>query len=154
MTLLDRIQNDVKDAMRARDTELTTQLRMLVAALQDEAKRKLRALEEPEEIAILTRERKKRLEAATAFEGGGAADRAAKEREQMAMIEAYLPEQIGNEELAVIVQEAVTASGANNPSQMGLVMKLVIPKIQGRADGKVVKDAVQRALAGADPGAD
>jgi uncharacterized protein YqeY len=154
MTILERIQGDVKDAMRARDTDRTTALRMLVAALQDEAKSKLRTLDEQEEIAVLTRERKRRAEAAKAFDDGGARDRADAERAQQQMIEAYLPEQLTDTEVDRLVLEAVTETGANTPAQMGMVMKAVMPKIAGRADGKIVSAAVQRALAGADSGGD
>jgi uncharacterized protein YqeY len=148
MSLLAQIQDDVKDAMRARDTDRTTSLRMLVAALQDEAKTKQRDLDEQEEIAILTRERKKRVEAAEGFEKGGAEDRAAVERAQLAMIEAYLPEQLSEDEVAELVTGAIAATGASSPKDMGLVMKELKPKIQGRADGKVVSGLVQKALAG------
>lgn len=148
MTLLEKIQADVKDAMRARDGDRTTALRMLVAALQDEGKAKLRELEPEEEIAVLTRERKKRVEAADGFERGGATDRADAERAQAAMIEGYLPEQLGEDELAALVAAAIAETGAASPQQMGLVMKTLMPRVQGRADGKVVSGLVQRALAG------
>lgn len=146
MSLLEQIQGDVKDAMRARDTDRTTALRMLVAALQDEAKSKQRDLEEAEEIAVLTRERKKRVEAAAGFKSGGADDRAAVEETQQAMIEQYLPQQLTEDEVAAFVEEAVTETGADSPAQMGAVMKALMPKIQGRADGKVVSALVNQAL--------
>lgn len=150
MTILERIQDDVKASMRARDGERTVALRMLVAALQGEAKARLRTLDEQEEIAVLMRERKKRIEAAVAFDVGGAPDRAGLERSQQQLVEAYLPEQLTVDELHVLVLEAVHETGADSPSQMGLVMKALMPKVQGRADGKVVSQAVQHALASAD----
>lgn len=149
MKLLTQIQSDVKDAMRARDMELLTTLRMFVAALQNEAKAKLRDLEESEEIAVLSRERKRRVEAAEAFEAGGAADRAAAERAQVQLVDRYLPAQLDEAELELIVSEAVAEMGAASPKEMGAVMKAVMPKVAGRADGKVVSAAVQRALTGA-----
>lgn len=149
MKLLTQIQSDVKDAMRARDTELLTTLRMFVAALQNEAKAKLRDLEESEEIAVLSRERKRRVEAAEAYEAGGAADRAAAERAQVELVDRYLPAQLDEVELERIVSEAVAETGASSPKEMGAVMKAVMPKVAGRADGKIVSAAVQRALAGA-----
>lgn len=148
MSVLEQIQADVKDAMRARDTDTTTQLRMLVAALQGEAKNKLRDLEEAEEIAVLSRERKKRVEAADLYDQGGAPDKAAAERTQIEMIDAYLPAQLSDEEVAKFVAEAVAETGASSPQDMGKVMKALMPKVQGRADGKVVSRAVQQALVG------
>lgn len=148
MVILERMQSDVKDAMRARDSDRTTALRMLVSELQKEAKSKLRDLDESEEIAVLTRERKKRVEAAEAFENGGAQERAANERAQAAMIESYLPEQVDEAEVERIVAAAIDESGATGPQQMGAVMKLVMPKLQGRADGKLISQTVQRLLAG------
>jgi uncharacterized protein YqeY len=149
MAIVDQIQQDVKDAMRARDSDRVTALRMLVAALQSEAKAKrLDELPEAEEIAVLTRERKRRVEAATAFEDGGAPERAVVEREQMEMIDAYLPEQLSEDEVHKLVAEAIAETGATTPKEMGAVMKALMPKIQGRADGKVVSGAVNKALAG------
>lgn len=148
MTLLERIQNDVKDAMKARDSERTQNLRMLVNALQRDAKEKRRELSEQEEIQVLSRERKQRVEAADAFDQGGAADRAANERAQIELIEVYLPSQLSDVELAELVAAAVSEAGATSPKDMGAVMKVLMPKVQGRADGKAVSGAVQRALAG------
>ncbi len=146
MELLEQIQADVKDAMRARDTERTTALRMFVAAVQNEAKAKLRDLSTEEQIAILSREKKKRVEAAELYDQGGAADKAAAERSQIEMLDKYLPAQLGADELAALVAEAVAESGATSPQQMGLVMKALMPKVAGRADGKAVSAAVQSAL--------
>jgi len=149
MALLEQLQNDVKEAMRARDSERTQNLRMLVNSLQREAKDKQRDLSGAEEIQVLSRERKKGLEAADAFASGGAEDRAAVERTQIQLIEQYLPAQMGDDELERLVAEAVTETGATSPKDMGAVMKALMPKVQGRADGKLVSAAVQKALTGA-----
>jgi uncharacterized protein YqeY len=146
MELLERIQADVKDAMRARDSDRVQSLRMFVAALQNEAKSRLRDLEDGEQLAVLTRERKKRVESAEQFEQAGHADKAHAEREQMALIDAYLPAQLDDAELAKLVAEAVAETGATSPKDMGTVMKALMPKVQGRADGKVVSAAVNAAL--------
>jgi uncharacterized protein len=148
MSLLEQLQSDVKDAMRARDSERTQNLRLLVAALQKVSKEKLRDLDEAEEIQVLNRERKQRIEAAEAFEQGGADDRAAAERSQAALIEQYLPEQMDEAELARLVDEAVAETGASSPKEMGAVMKALMPKVAGRADGKAVSAAVQARLRG------
>lgn len=146
MSLLKQLQDDVKDALRARDSARTQNLRMLVAALQKSAKEKLRDLESAEEIQVLNRERKQRVEAAEAFEKGGADDRAALEREQAALIEHYLPAQMDAEELARLVDAAVEETGATSPKEMGAVMKALMPRVAGRADGKLVSAAVQQRL--------
>lgn len=146
MSILEKIQSDVKDAMRARDTATTGKLRMLVAALQSEAKSKLRDLDEGEELVVLAREKKKRAEAAELYEKGGVNDKAAAERAEIVLIDAYMPEQMSDDELAKLVADAVLEAQATTPKDMGKVMKLLVPKIQGRADGKVVSQAVQKAL--------
>jgi uncharacterized protein YqeY len=147
-TLLERLQSDVKDAMKARDTDRVQQLRLFVNAVQNEAKAKQRDLEDAEAVTVLQREKKKRIEAAEAFEAAGHADRAGAERDQALLLDAYLPEQLSVVELDAIVAEAVAETGAESPSAMGAVMKAVMPKVQGRADGKLVSAAVNRALRG------
>jgi uncharacterized protein YqeY len=146
MSLLEQLQSDVKDAMKARDSERVQNLRLFVNAVQNEAKAKLRDLEDGEVISVLQREKKKRVEAAEAFEAGGHPDRAAAERDQAAMLDAYLPEQLSERELDELVRSAIVETGAEGPSAMGAVMKAVIPKVAGRADGKAVSAAVNKAL--------
>lgn len=148
MEILERIQSDVKDAMRARESERVQSLRMFVAALQGEAKSKLRDLDEQEQMAVLARERKKRVESAEQFDQAGHADKAAAEREQIALIDAYLPAALSQQELATLVSAAIAETGATSPAQMGAVMKALMPKVQGRADGKAVSAAVNAALRG------
>jgi uncharacterized protein YqeY len=147
-TLLERLQADTKDAMKARDSERVQTLRLFVNAVQNEAKAKQRDLDDTETIAVLQREKKKRVEAAEAFEGAGHPDRAGAERAQAAILDQYLPEQLSDAELDALVAEAVAETGADGPSAMGAVMKAVMPKIAGRADGKAVSAAVTRALRG------
>lgn len=148
MSLLQRLQTDVKDAMKARDSERVQTLRMFVNSVQNEAKSKLRDLEDPEIVAVLQREKKRRVEAAEAFEAGGHPDRAAAERDQAALLDEYLPEQLSDAELDALVGEAIAETGAEGPQAMGAVMKAVMPKVAGRADGKAVSGAVNRALRG------
>ncbi len=148
MSLLERLQSDVKDAMKARDTDRVQSLRLFVNAVQNESKAKLRDLEDDEVVTVLQREKKKRIEAAEAFEAAGHADRAGTERDQAALLDGYLPEQLDEAELDRIVAETVAEVGAEGPSAMGAVMKAVMPKVQGRADGKLVSAAVNRALRG------
>lgn len=147
-TILERLQADTKDAMKARDSERVQSLRLFVNAVQSEAKAKQRDLEDAETVTVLQREKKKRVEAAEAFEAAGHADRAGAERAQAALLDGYLPTQLSDVELDAIVAEAVAETGAEGASAMGAVMKAVMPKIAGRADGKLVSAAVNRALRG------
>ena len=147
-TLLDRLQSDVKEAMKARDSDRVQSLRMFVNSVQTEAKSKLRDLSDDEVVTVLQREKKKRVEAAEAFEAGGHPDRAEAERTQAAMLDEYLPEQLSDEELQALVAAAIAETGASAPSDMGTVMKAVMPKVAGRADGKAVSSAVGAALRG------
>jgi uncharacterized protein len=141
MSALEQVQADVRTAMKAGDRERTGALRMIVDALQKEAK-----LGDGDEVAVLQRERKKRLEAAEAFGEAGREEQAGAERLEADLIEAYLPQQLSDEELAELVAEAVTETGATEQKQMGQVMSALMPKLGGRADGKRVSAAVREKL--------
>lgn len=145
-TLLERLQSDVKDAMRARDTERVQSLRLFVNAVQHEEKARLRQLEDAEVVAVLQREKKKRLEAAEAFEAAGHAESAGAERAQADLLDSYLPERLTERELDDLVRSAIVETGADGPQAMGAVMKAVMPKVAGRADGKLVSAVVSRQL--------
>ncbi|HEU4707370.1 MAG TPA: GatB/YqeY domain-containing protein [Solirubrobacterales bacterium] len=141
MSVLEQVQDDVKTAMKARDRERAAALRLVVDVLQQDAK-----LGKGDEVAVLQREHKKRVEAAEAYEGAGRADRAAAERFEAELIEGYLPQQLSDEELAALVTEAVEETGATEQRQMGQVMSALMPKVAGRADGKRVSAAVRQQL--------
>jgi uncharacterized protein YqeY len=141
MSVLEQVQDDVKTAMKARDRERAGALRMIVDVLQQDAK-----LGKGDEVAVLQRERKKRVEAAEAYENAGRAEQAASERFEAGLIEAYLPQQLSDEELAELVQNAIEETGASEQRQMGQVMSALMPKVQGRADGKRVSAAVRQKL--------
>lgn len=147
-TLLEQLQSDVKSSMRARDGGRTEQLRMFVNALQGEAKQHQRDLTPDEEIRVLMRERKKRIESAEAYEGAGADDRAAAERAQAAMLDAYLPEPLTERELQEFVRSAISEVGATSAKDMGAVMQAVRPKVGNRADGKLLSTIVRGELTG------
>jgi uncharacterized protein YqeY len=140
-TILEQVQGDVRTAMKAGERERAAALRMVVDSLQQDAK-----LGKGDEVAVLQRERKKRLEAAEAFRDGGRAEQAATEQSEAEMIEAYLPEQLSDEELAELVGAAVEETGATEQKQMGEVMSALMPKLAGRADGKRVSQAVRERL--------
>jgi len=141
MPVLDQVQDDVKTAMKARDRERAGALRMIVDVLQKDAK-----LGDGDEVAVLQRERKKRVEAAEAYENAGRAEQAAAERFEAELIEGYLPQQLSDEELAQIVAAAVEETGAGEQRQMGQVMSALMSKVGARADGKRVSAAVRQKL--------
>ena len=143
MSILERVQADTRAAMKAGERDRVGALRLIASALQHEAK-----LGTEDEIGVLQRERKKRLEAAEAFRKGGSEDRAAAEEAESELIEAYLPEQLSDEELGELVGAAIEEAGASEPREMGKVMSLVMPRVQGRADGKRVSGAVRERLDG------
>jgi uncharacterized protein YqeY len=127
--------------MRAGERDRVGALRMLASALQQDAK-----LGDGDEIAVLQRERKKRIEAADAFREGGRADAAQAEEAEARVIESYLPEQLGDEELGELVGAAIEEAGAAGPREMGKVMSIVMPRVEGRADGKRVSQVVRERL--------
>jgi uncharacterized protein YqeY len=141
MSLLNQIQDDVKDAMKSGERERVHALRLIVNELQKAATEN-----GADEVDVLQRERKRRLEAAEAYRDGGRADRAEAEEREAELIGSYMPEQISDEELSAIVGDAVAESGATSPKEMGQVMALVMPRVKGRADGKRVSDAVKEKL--------
>jgi uncharacterized protein len=141
MSVLEQVQGDVRTAMKAGDRERAAALRMIVDSLQQDAK-----LGKGDEVAVLQRERKKRIEAAEAYEGAGRAEQAAAERFESELIDVYLPEQLSDEELAGLVDAAIAETGADGMKQMGQVMGILKPKVAGRADGKRVSTAVRKKL--------
>jgi uncharacterized protein len=141
VSLLSQIQDDVKDAMKSGERERVHALRLIVNELQKAAKEN-----GADEVDVLQRERKRRLEAAEAYRDGGRADRAEAEEREAELIGSYMPEQISDEELSAIVGDALAESGATSPKEMGQVMALVMPRVKGRADGKRVSDAVKEKL--------
>lgn len=141
MGILEQVQDDVKTAMKAGERERVGQLRMLVAALQAEEKEG-----KGDEIAALQRERKRRVDAAEALREGGREDAASAEDAEAKLIEGYLPAQLSDEELDELVAATVEESGASEMKDMGDVMKALMPKVGGRADGKRVSRAVREKL--------
>ena len=140
-SILERIQQDTREAMKAGDRSRVGALRMIASSLQQDAKEG-----KGDEVAVLRRERKRRLEAATAFREGGGDERAAAEEAEAELIGGYLPAELSDEELAQIVDAAVAESGASEPKDMGKIMGAVMPKVDGRADGKRVSAAVRERL--------
>lgn len=148
--LKDRLKADLTAAMKARDEVTTATLRMLLTAVGTEevAGKAARELSDDEVLKVVAREGKKRREAATAFGDAGRGDRAARELQEEQVLNGYLPAQLSDGELQALVRDAVAETGASGPRDMGTVMKAVVPKVAGRADGSRVSAAVRAALAG------
>jgi uncharacterized protein len=152
-TLKKQLQEDLTASIRARDELRSGTIRLTLSAITNEevAGKVARELSEEEVLKVITREAKKRREAAEAFEAGGRPESAARERAEGEILAAYLPKQLSDEELTAIVGAAVAearAGGAEGPRAMGAVMKLVNPKVAGLAEGGRVAAAVRQALAG------
>jgi uncharacterized protein YqeY len=141
MSVLEQVQADVRTAMKAGEKDRAGALRMIVDALQKDAK-----LGDGDEVAVLQRERKKRVEAADAYKDAGRTEQAAAEDFEAELIVGYLPQQLSDEELGDLVGAAVEETGATEQRQMGDVMKALMPKVGGRADGKRVSAAVRERL--------
>ena len=148
MSITERIQADLSAATKAQDRPRVAALRLLIDGLQKEAKTAQADLDEQQEIAVLKRERKRRGEAAEAFRKGGRDDAAQAEEAEAAIIDAYLPEQISEEELQALIADALAETGAESPKEMGKVMSAVMAKAQGRADGRRVSELVKERLTG------
>jgi len=147
VTLIEELEADVKDAMRAGDTARRDALRLILSSLKSAEKDLLRPLSEEEELQVLQRERKKRIEAAEAFRGGGREEQAAKEEAELAVLEEFMPEPLTEEELERILDDAIAENGATSMRDMGRVMKDVMPQIAGRADGAAVSQMLREKLA-------
>ena len=148
MGLKERLKEDLTASMRSRDEVRTGTIRMVLTAITNEevAGKEVRILVDAEIITVLSREAKKRREAAEAFDSAGSKDRAELERKEGGIIAEYLPAQLSEAELKEMIAAAIVESGATGPAGMGLVMKALSPKIAGRADGSAVSAAVKAAL--------
>ncbi|HEX9695714.1 MAG TPA: GatB/YqeY domain-containing protein [Actinomycetota bacterium] len=144
--LRDRIGEELKEAMKARDQVRVATLRMLIAAVKNVQIEKKRELDDDEVIDVAAREAKRRKESIDAFRSGGRDDLVAKEEAELAVLAVYLPEQITGEALAALVDEAIAETGATGPKEMGAVMKALMPKVRGRADGTEVSSLVKQRL--------
>jgi uncharacterized protein len=143
MAVIERIKADVKDAMRAGEKQRVGALRLVLSELQKAAKES-----SDDELTVLRRERKRRLEAAKAYRDGGREDLAVGEEAEGELIGAYLPAELSEEELKTLVEQAVRDSGAESAKDMGMAMKHAMAKVDGRADGKRVSDLVRASLQG------
>lgn len=143
-----RLQSDLSAAIKSRDELVAATLRMTLAAITTEevAGKQARVLSDAEVMTVIEREAKKRREAAEAFDEGGRTELAERERAELGVLQSYLPTQLQDAELAAIVAAAIAESGASGPAAMGSVMKLVTPKVAGRAEGGRVAAEVRAQL--------
>lgn len=150
MPLKDKLRDDMTTALKAKDELRLATLRMVLTAVTTEevSGKTSRELSDDEVLKVVAREAKKRREAAEAFEQAGRAELAERERAEGDVLEAYLPAQLSDDEIAAIVREAIASSGAEGPQAMGQLMKVVQPQIAGRAEGGRVAAEVKKQLAG------
>jgi len=150
MTLRERLQTETTAAMRSGDTLRRDVLRMAQNAIYNAEKAKREPLSEDEVLSLVTREVKTRRESVAAFRGGGREDLATKEEAEIAILGEFLPQPLSEDELRTLVDDAIAATGASDPRDMGKVMGWLTPRTRNRADGKVVSGLVVQALARAD----
>ena len=147
MSLIARLEQEVKDAMLARAEARRDALRLILASLRSAEKELLRPLSDDEELQVLQRERKKRLEAAEAFRSAARDAQADKEENELAILQEFMPEPLSEDDLEQIVDDAIAENGATSLRDMGRVMADVMPQVAGRADGSAVSQLVREKLA-------
>jgi uncharacterized protein YqeY len=148
LKLIDRINEDIIRSMKAKDGTRVSVLRFLMASIQGKEKDKKEALEEEEVLAEIQSSAKRRKESLEAFSEGGRQDLVDKEAAELVILEEYLPEQLSEDEIRSAVQETVAEVGAESMADLGKVMKELMPKLQGRADGKLASQIVREVLSG------
>lgn len=149
MLIQDQIDNDIKDAMRAKAAEKLSVLRLLKSALKNASIEKGGAeakLDDPESMAVIRKQVKQRQDSVEGFEKGGRPELAAKEKAEMEMLNTYLPKAMSESDLDALVADSIAETGATSKAQMGAVMKVATAKAAGRVDGKTLSQAVQKAL--------
>jgi len=147
MSLIARLEDELKQAMVARDESRRDALRLILSSLRSAEKELQRPLHDDEELQVLQRERKRRLEAAEAFRGGGRDEQALGEERELAVLEEFMPEPLSEDELEEIIDDAIAEVGATSIRDLGRVMADVMPQVSGRADGSVVSQLVREKLA-------
>jgi uncharacterized protein YqeY len=147
MSLIRELEQEVQDAMRARDAARRDALRLILSSLKSAEKDLQRPLSDDEELQVLQRERKRRLEAAEAFRAAGREEQASGEEAELAVLEEFMPDPLSEDELEQIVDDAIAENKATSMRDMGRVMADVMPQIAGRADGSAVSQLVREKLA-------
>jgi uncharacterized protein YqeY len=144
---IETIEGELREAMKARDGERRDALRLILNALKGSEKELQRPLSEDEELQVLQRERKRRVEAAEAFRAGGREEQAVSEERELAVLEEFMPSPLSEDEIEEIVDDAIAEVGATSMADLGRVMADVMPQVAGRADGSVVSQIVREKLA-------
>jgi hypothetical protein len=146
MSLSDRLEAAMRDAMRARDGQRTQTLRMAMAAAHNLKIERRRDLTDDEVVDVLTKQVKQRRESIEMYRAGGREDRAAAEEAEAAILAEFLPAQLGEAEVEALARAAIAETGASSPADLGRVMGRLAPQTRGRADGRLVSDVVRRLL--------
>ena len=147
MSRIETIEDELREAMKARDAERRDALRLILNALKGSEKELQRPLSEEEELQVLQRERKRRIEAAEAFRSGGREEQAEGEERELAILEEFMPTPLSEEEIEEIVDDVIAEVGATSMADLGRVMADVMPQVAGRTDGSVVSQIVREKLA-------
>ncbi|THE11309.1 GatB/YqeY domain-containing protein [Enterococcus hirae] len=146
MSLLSRLNDDMKTAMKAKDKESLQVIRMIKSSIQNEQIKVGHDLTEEEELTVLSREMKQRRDSLHEFEEAGRDDLAEKVKSEIAIVEKYMPEQLSDDEIRQLVQEAIAQTGASSVKEFGKVMGVIMPKVKGKADGNQVNAIVKESL--------
>ncbi|KRF60723.1 MULTISPECIES: GatB/YqeY domain-containing protein [Peribacillus] len=146
MSLLERLNNDMKQAMKNKEKDKLSVIRMLKASIQNEALKLRQDLTDDEELTVLSRELKQRKDSLQEFENAGRSDLVDKVRTELVYVEAYMPEQLSEEEISKIVKQTIEEVNATSKADMGRVMGALMPKVKGKADGSLVNNLVQQHL--------
>jgi hypothetical protein len=147
VSLITTIEDEIKEAMKGGDAERRDALRLIVNSLKNSEKELQRPLSHDEELQVLQRERKKRVEAADAFRAGGREEQAATEERELSILEEFMPEPLSEDEIEEIIDDAIAEVGATSMADLGRVMADVMPQVAGRADGSTVSQIVREKLA-------
>lgn len=146
MSLLERLNTDIKQAMKDKDKEKLSVLRMVKSSIQNESIKHGRDLSEEEELTVLSRELKQRKDSLQEFDKAGREDLVHKLQGEIAIVEHYMPEQLSEKELSAIIQQTIADVNASSKADMGKVMGALMPKVKGKADGSLVNKLVQQHL--------
>ena len=147
MSLIERLEDELKEAMRERDSERRDALRLILNSLRSAEKELQRPLNDQEELQVLQRERKRRVEAEEAFRAAGREEQADAEDYELEVLEEFMPEPLNEQELEEIIDDAIAENGATSLRDLGRVMADVMPQVAGRADGSEVSQLVREKLA-------
>ncbi|MDD9147593.1 MULTISPECIES: GatB/YqeY domain-containing protein [unclassified Sporolactobacillus] len=146
MSLVDRLTTDMKQAMKAKDKARLSVIRMIKTSLQNESIKNGKPLSEDEALTVLTRELKQRKDSLREFENAGRQDLVDEVSNEIAIVQSYMPEQLSDDEILFIIEKAISEVGAQSSADIGKVMKAVMPKVKGRADGSQINRLVRKKL--------